>query len=424
MLYLSDAIRGEFQTDTFNVIKAPCGSGKSYYAVNVLPNKVLGEKPPLHRVLYLIDTVNGRDGIIQSYPDKARGYDEMIDKNQDFAFVDCEKNKVVVITYAKFGFLIKRNVDFAKNFHLIIADEFHNIYWPIPVERQRLWRAYPLSSKKSIEIMLEENCLNLAAMQALLCAARNKDIITVGISATPEDSKTWSEWADMPFNDICVAENVRHYTERRIVRYSNVDAVIRSLPKGEKTLFYATHIRDIKRFMTACEQNGLQCGAVWSMNNADYPLSEKQLEWRNIIIKQQEFPDGLDVLFINKSMETSVNIKTPVENVVVYSEKKSTQVQARGRIRNDIECFYVLEQASREVNLLDKAIQPYIGVSLDVLKKKEFASIVGLKDKQGHKTGWTTLKKALIECGCTVSTTRIGTKNYDIVTLPTCIEVD
>lgn len=88
MLYLSDAIRGELQTDKFNVIKAPCGSGKSYYAVNVLPSKVLGENPPLHKVLYLIDTINGRDGIIQSYPDKARGYDEMIDKNQNFAFVD------------------------------------------------------------------------------------------------------------------------------------------------------------------------------------------------------------------------------------------------------------------------------------------------------------------------------------------------
>lgn len=75
------------------------------------------------------------------------------------------------------------------------------------------------------------------------------------------------------------------------------------------------------------------------------------------------------------------------------------------------------------MNLLDKAIQPYIGVPLDVPKKKKFATIVGLKDKQGHKTGWTTLKKALIECGCTLSTTRIDTKNYDIVTLPTCIEV-
>lgn len=225
MLYLSDAIRGELQTDKFNVIKAPCGSGKSYYAVNVLPSKVLGENPPLHKVLYLIDTINGRDGIIQSYPDKARGYDEMIDKNQNFAFVDCEKNKVVVITYAKFGSLIKRNVDFAKNFRLIIADEFHNIYWPIPADRQQLWNAYPLFSSKSIEIMLEENSLNLAAMKALLCAARNKDIMTVGISATPEDAPGWREWADMPFNDICVAENVRHYTEHRTVHYGNVDAV-------------------------------------------------------------------------------------------------------------------------------------------------------------------------------------------------------
>ena len=60
------------------------------------------------------------------------------------------------------------------------------------------------------------------------------------------------------------------------------------------------------------------------MNNKDYPLSEEQLKLRDIIIKEQKFPDGLDVLLINKSMETSINIKTHVENVVVYSEKYST----------------------------------------------------------------------------------------------------
>lgn len=60
------------------------------------------------------------------------------------------------------------------------------------------------------------------------------------------------------------------------------------------------------------------------MNNKDYPLSEEQLKLRDIIIKEQKFPDGLDVLLINKSMETSINIKTPVKNVVVYSEKYST----------------------------------------------------------------------------------------------------
>lgn len=60
------------------------------------------------------------------------------------------------------------------------------------------------------------------------------------------------------------------------------------------------------------------------MNNKDYPLSEEQLKLRDIIIKEQKFPDALDVLLINKSMETSINIKTPVKNVVVYSEKYST----------------------------------------------------------------------------------------------------
>lgn len=37
MTYLSEAVHDKYQLDKFNVIKAPCGCGKSYYAVNILP---------------------------------------------------------------------------------------------------------------------------------------------------------------------------------------------------------------------------------------------------------------------------------------------------------------------------------------------------------------------------------------------------
>lgn len=102
-------------------------------------------------------------------------------------------------------------------------------------------------------------------------------------------------------------------------------------------------------------------------------------------------------------METSVNIKSPVQNVIVYSENKNTQIQARGRIRSDIDCLYILENTSRTVNLKDKALQPYFGIPLDKEMKNKLVDLVGLRDKQGHKTKWTTLKRALIESGCEVS---------------------
>lgn len=45
-----------------------------------------------------------------------------------------------------------------------------------------------------------------------------------------------------------------------------------------------------------------------------------------------------------------------------------------------------------------------------------------MKDSQTHKRGWPTLKKALIENGCTIKPRRIGTKNYDVITPPDSIE--
>lgn len=52
MLYLSDAIRGKYVQDEFNVIEAPCGCGKTEYAVNKLPYEILGSKPQFNKVLY------------------------------------------------------------------------------------------------------------------------------------------------------------------------------------------------------------------------------------------------------------------------------------------------------------------------------------------------------------------------------------
>lgn len=423
MIYLSEAVRDKYQLDKFNVIEAPCGCGKTYYAVNILPQQVLENKEKLHNVLYLIDSCAGRNGIIETYPDKARHYDDLIE-GKHFAFLNCEKNKIVVMTYAKFGFQSIKDSNFFKNFKLIIADEFHNIHWPAAADRRALRKEYPTDSSTEIDEKLIGHSLNFAAMNALKRAAFDTDIITVGISATPNEAAHWAEWKEMPFYNICIADNVRHYTERHTISFSNIESVIRNLPKDEKTLIYASHISDIKRMMNICEENGFRCGAVWSENNTDHPLSDEQKKIRDTIIKTQNIPAEIDVLLINKSMETSVNIKSPVQNVIVYSENKNTQIQARGRIRSDIDCLYILENTSRTVNLKDKALQPYFGIPLDKEMKNKLVDLVGLRDKQGHKTKWTTLKRALIESGCEVSQTRPAgsTKKFDIIKLPNYIE--
>lgn len=421
MLYLSDAIRGEYVQDEFNVVEAPCGCGKTEYAVNKLPYEILGSKPQFNRMLYLIDTCAGRHSIVAKHPEKARCYDNIID-NGGRRFDDFDANRIVVITYAKLGVEVRRNPDFLRQFDLIIADEFHNIHWPIPYERGIIKTNYPYLTSSEVDALLKERCNNYHAMMALSRAAVNPSTIVVGMSATPYDIETWAEWQDVPFTYMKIASNIRHYTAQNTVPYSHVDGLIKKLPEGQKTLFYAAHITDIKKFQKECETAGLRCASVWSVNNTDNPMTAEQLKIRNDIIESNEFPENVDVLFINKSMETAINIYTPVPNVVVHSANKSAQVQARGRIRNDIENLYVLTPDTRYIDLTDRRINDFFNKPLDVEQKAALVQVVGLKDSQSHKVGWPTLKKALCENGCTILTHRMGTKNYDVIVPPDSVE--
>ena len=372
-------------------------------------------------MLYLIDTCAGRHSIVAKHPEKARCYDNVVD-NGGRRFDGFDANKIVVITYAKLGVEVRRNPDFLKQFDLIIADEFHNIHWPIPYERGIIKTNYPYLTSSEVDALLKERCNNYHAMMALSRAAVNPSAIVVGMSATPYDIETWAEWQDVPFTYMKIASNIRHYTAQNTVPYSHVDGLIKKLPEGQKTLFYAAHITDIKKFQKECETAGLRCASVWSVNNTDNPMTAEQLKIRNAIIETNEFPENVDVLFINKSMETAINIYTPVPNVVVHSANKSAQVQARGRIRNDIENLYVLTPDTRYIDLTDRRINDFFNKPLDVEQKAALVQVVGLKDSQSHKVGWPTLKKALCENGCTILTHRMGTKNYDVIVPPDSVE--
>lgn len=63
--YLSELIQMNLlQKNKLNIIKAPTGSGKTYFALTALPSTV--EKPD-RKIVYLIDTINGKQQILQNY---------------------------------------------------------------------------------------------------------------------------------------------------------------------------------------------------------------------------------------------------------------------------------------------------------------------------------------------------------------------
>jgi len=124
--YLSDLIsENDFQTGKLNLLVAPCGSGKT----TLFLKKIAGALPDKHKMLYLIDTSIGNNYLIHQHRDVAKYYDDnwfaSVSTPGVFIFED---RKVVIITYAKFGWLARQNPNFGHHFDYIICDEFHNCF--------------------------------------------------------------------------------------------------------------------------------------------------------------------------------------------------------------------------------------------------------------------------------------------------------
>lgn len=164
-LFLKDVLSpSSFQRGTFNLVVAPCGSGKTTAAINTIA--ALASSP--HKALFLIDTQNGNLRLAQNEA-LTRPY-VFFEQHAGVAHLpfgeEDRPNKTVVSTYAQFGVWVRHNPDFAANFEVIICDEAHNIV------------LFPTYSP-------EPNCASIAR-DAICEAASGGRTLVVGITATPE----------------------------------------------------------------------------------------------------------------------------------------------------------------------------------------------------------------------------------------------
>ncbi len=120
--YLSELIDlSALKIDALNVVKAPTGSGKTYFALTAIPASI-GEKS-LWQVVYLIDTINGKEQILNNY--NAHTYRKAWDEiaTGEILYWGDGEESVVIMTYAKFGKLLESRPDFHRHFKYIICDE-------------------------------------------------------------------------------------------------------------------------------------------------------------------------------------------------------------------------------------------------------------------------------------------------------------
>lgn len=379
-----------------NLVIAPCGSGKTYFVFNTLIKGV-----PLEDILYLCDTRNLKNAVAldKEYHDLCRFYckgeSNNIIKGSQFNGIGERlfyENKITVMTYAQFGLLAKNNPCAFGDVKMIICDEAH--------------QAIDYNRKFDNE---ESNTYGVAVNTINELYKKAKVIL---LTATPEIIDRRRIPIQFDFRN---EPNIKRLKEKNVILFnSNMDIenVIAELKKitekkSIKMLVYTDRIKTVKEIVTSCYENGLKAVGLWSLNNKDNAMSTYQLECLESVVRDSLIPKDLDILVINASLQTGVNIKNnDIDWVLVNSTNKITQIQARSRARKDIDRLYIKSNkvASVKEISLDKK---WLGKPLTTKDKQALCNELNRFNERGRLKRWNTIAKELIDQGYKINPKKI-----------------
>lgn len=388
-LFLLDAIKKN------NLIIAPVGSGKTTFIFNHLIPRFKGKK------LYLCDNCNLEEQVLNEKDTYSRK-DKYIDKQDFIVYTD---DKIEVMCYNAFAkkisnLDIKESVKIIEQYDLIVADEIHNL-----VDYQKF------SDSKDLWQLME-----------LLFTKKYDNTSIVLLTATPyyiEQLKKEFPSVLRGFRvfDFDRNKNIVRYLNKRKAYINHINQIENQLKQYEdafeygdmKCLIYTRHISDMKKIEAMCRRLNLNPISIWSINNKDHKLDEEQENVRTQLLETGYVIEPYNVLIINRAMETGVNIRDEsIELVIVNTTNITEQIQARGRVRHDVDLIVVrtedsdLVLKSQIINIPSK----WLNVPLTKEDKDNLCKELQFFNDYNRPLKRTTIKKTLKENGYTVKSVK------------------
>lgn len=379
----------ELKEGVLNLIDAPCGSGKTYFA------KKLKQLSLYDNMLYLIDSKAGKEQLIKEAQTPVMRCSKL-GYYQEYVTED-----ITIMTYAGFAKYCDESYDGRNrwlNDAVIICDELQNaIKW----------------SKWG------ENNLSKRALDHIRERVLRKGNLIIAISATPDEIR---EAFSSIIYDVPLHGDPFHYETRCIEKYRNLTLLLQTIQKGCRGIIYIQRIEDIKRYMTLLQDRGFTVGAIWSTSNKNHPLSDGQQRLRKQVIEKREIPPDIDILFINASCETCINIgkaeKTeyPIDFMIIHNSQLDVQTQARGRYRNDLDTLYLYEPMEELSKQQINIPRNYLGVRLSRENICRLIYSLDIRDKKRNLMKPAAFIKILEEVGYKVRKERSNKKRYTVIT--------
>lgn len=417
--YLSEAINFDsFKLGTFNLIVAPCGSGKSTAAFHTIPEYL--EVEP-RRSLILINTVSGADSFVMD------GHGYYFDHNG----IDWDTNftpqydKPTIMTYAAFGAQVKKGNLSPKEYDYLVCDEIHTLNQYIAIARAKLLKQYPQAAPWEINDMLQITCFNYIAVETVFDMIKEEKSWIFGLTATPSQLyKNDLKKLGAIVNEVQYSQKLRAYEIFCKFEYAEIEPILRSIvPENRKRMFFFNTIKELQQYKQILIDCGRRAEALWALNpEGGNRMNEHQLTTRDFVLREHRFPNDVQDLLINKAYETAITIKDPqVKEAYVHTSNDDTRTQVIARLRQDMEYVgYYNHQAGKaarkKLNLkedIDNSIRSipmfYFNRNLYAKDKEELIQVIQFPKK------WPSLKKALIQLGHEVVDKSDGKARYSII---------
>ena len=159
--------------------------------------------------------------------------------------------------------------------------------------------------------------------------------------------------------------------------YAEIEPILRAvLPENRKRLFYFNTIKELQRYKQILIECGRKAEAIWSLTSTT-PMESHARTTRDYLLSEHRLPEDVQDLLINGAYETAISIKDPlVKEAYIHTRNADTRVQARNRLRQDLEVVGYYDSEARhhsramdtKKHVLEQFVQSvpvdYLGVKL------------------------------------------------------------
>lgn len=290
-----------------------------------------------NRVLYVTDTTNLKQQMLTKYNCielKQGVLKEYV--NSDFNIEDlAPRDKIVTCTYSTLGYYLQNDkfVEwFIKHFYVIIFDESHNLI---------KWHYQFDNVENSSYCYIVNNLKCFVDNTLLICASATNEYLTNYFKSYHSEGENAIE-VNTIFTEQELNRELKRYENKETKYYINMDmayqSIIERVKQGSKALIWETQIKTIKKLEKYFKDNGLNVLCIWSKNNSKHPMSEEQINSIDYVLENEQVEDKYDIVIINDATTTGVNIKSKAFEIsIINSTKNEVRVQARNRLRKNIE---------------------------------------------------------------------------------------